>query len=125
MSKFINMVGVEGFEPRFSPHTTKGLAAFFTSFLFIKLTRNVHLCTLTWRFVVSTIQKIQRTKGVVYRALIRKKNVKPITRNSPTKKEAMQFSRRIEGSTNVLINPPSYIKQDFNSDYPFPYKLLI
>jgi len=52
---------------------------------------------------MSTIQKIHRAKGVVYRVLVRKKNTKPITKTFPTKKEAIQFSHRIEGSTHEQV----------------------
>ena len=47
---------------------------------------------------MSTIQKISRAKGIVYRVLIRKKGMKAITKTFPTKKEAIQFSQKIEGS---------------------------
>ena len=52
---------------------------------------------------MSTIQKIHRAKGIVYRVLVRKKNAKPITKTFPTKKEAIQFSRRIEGNTHEQV----------------------
>ena len=47
---------------------------------------------------MSTIQKIRRSKGNVYRVLIRKKGIKAITKTFSTKKEAIQFSQKIEGS---------------------------
>jgi len=47
---------------------------------------------------MSTIQKIKRAKGVVYRVLIRKSGMKAVTKTFPTKKEAVQFSQKIEGS---------------------------
>ena len=47
---------------------------------------------------MSTIQKINRAKGVVYRVLIRKKGLKTITKTFRTKKEALYFSQKIEGS---------------------------
>jgi hypothetical protein len=47
---------------------------------------------------MSTIQKISRAKGIVYRVLIRKSGIKAITKTFPTKKEAIQFSQKIEGS---------------------------
>ncbi len=47
---------------------------------------------------MSTIQRISRAKGIVYRVLIRKSGMKAITKTFPTKKEAIQFSQKIEGS---------------------------
>jgi integrase len=47
---------------------------------------------------VATIQKLQRSKGNVYRVLIRKKNFKTITKVFHAKKEAIAFSQEIEGS---------------------------
>jgi len=47
---------------------------------------------------VATIQKLQRSKGNVYRVLIRKKNFKTITKVLHSKKEAITFSQEIEGS---------------------------
>jgi hypothetical protein len=47
---------------------------------------------------MSTIQKISRAKGIVYRVLIRKSGIKAITKTFPTKKEAIQFSQKIKGS---------------------------
>ena len=47
---------------------------------------------------MSTIQRISRAKGIVYRVLIRKRGMKAITKTFPTKKEAIQFSQKIEGS---------------------------
>jgi len=47
---------------------------------------------------MSTIQKISRAKGIVYRVLIRKQGIKAITKTFRTKKEAIQFSQKIEGS---------------------------
>ena len=47
---------------------------------------------------MATIQKLQRSKGNVYRVLIRKKNFKTITKVFHAKKEAIAFSQEIEGS---------------------------
>ena len=47
---------------------------------------------------MATIQKLQRSKGNVYRVLIRKKNFKTITKVFHAKKEAIAFSKEIEGS---------------------------
>ena len=47
---------------------------------------------------MATIQKLQRSKGNVYRVLIRKKNFKTISKVFQTKKEAITFSQEIEGS---------------------------
>jgi integrase len=52
---------------------------------------------------MSTIQKISRAKGIVYRVLIRKSGMKAITKTFPTKKEAIQFSQKIEGSIQEQI----------------------
>ena len=52
---------------------------------------------------MSTIQKIKRVKGVVYRVLIRKKGIKAITKTFRTKKEALHFSQKIEGSVQEQI----------------------
>ena len=52
---------------------------------------------------MSTIQKISRAKGIVYRVLIRKSGIKAITKTFPTKKEAIQFSQKIEGSIQEQI----------------------
>ena len=52
---------------------------------------------------MSTIQKISRAKGIVYRVLIRKSGMKAITKTFPTKKEAVQFSQKIEGSIREQI----------------------
>ena len=52
---------------------------------------------------MSTIQKISRAKGIVYRVLIRKKGMKAITKTFPTKKEAIRFSQKIEGSIQEQI----------------------
>jgi integrase len=52
---------------------------------------------------MSTIQKISRAKGIVYRVLIRKKGIKAITKTFSTKKEAIQFSQKIEGSIQEQI----------------------
>jgi len=52
---------------------------------------------------MSTIQKIKRAKGIVYRVLIRKKGVKAITKTFRTKKEALHFSQKIEGSVQEQI----------------------
>ena len=52
---------------------------------------------------MSTIQKISRAKGIVYRVLIRKSGMKAITKTFSTKKEAIQFSQKIEGSIQEQI----------------------
>jgi len=52
---------------------------------------------------MSTIQKISRAKGIVYRVLIRKKGMKAITKTFSTKKEAIHFSQKIEGSVQEQI----------------------
>ena len=52
---------------------------------------------------MSTIQKISRAKGIVYRVLIRKKGIKAITKTFSTKKEAIHFSQKIEGSVQEQI----------------------
>jgi hypothetical protein len=52
---------------------------------------------------MSTIQKISRAKGIVYRVLIRKSGMKAITKTFPTKKEAVQFSQKIEGNIREQI----------------------
>jgi len=52
---------------------------------------------------MSTIQRISRAKGIVYRVLIRKRGMKAITKTFPTKKEAIQFSQKIEGSIQEQI----------------------
>jgi len=52
---------------------------------------------------LATIQKINRSKGVVYRALIRKKGFKPITKVFTTKRLAVQFASRVESSNEELL----------------------
>jgi integrase len=58
---------------------------------------------IKWRIVLATIQKINRSKGVVYRALIRKKGFKPITKVFTTKRLAVQFASRVESSNEELL----------------------
>ena len=53
--------------------------------------------------VLATIQKINRTKGVVYRVLIRKKGFKSITKVFSTKRMAVQFANRVESSNEALL----------------------
>jgi hypothetical protein len=52
---------------------------------------------------LATIQKINRSKGVVYRVLIRKKGFKPITKVFSTKRMATQFANRVESSNEELL----------------------
>jgi len=61
------------------------------------------MCTLNWRNVLSTIQKINRSKGVVYRVLIRKKGFKSITKVFSSKRMAVQFANRVESSNEALL----------------------
>ena len=53
--------------------------------------------------VLATIQKINRSKGVVYRVLIRKKGFKSITKVFSTKRMATQFANRVESSNEELL----------------------
>ena len=53
--------------------------------------------------VLSTIQKINRSKGVVYRVLIRKKGFKSITKVFSSKRMAIQFANRVESSNEALL----------------------
>ena len=53
--------------------------------------------------VLATIQKINRSKGVVYRVLIRKKGFKSITKVFSSKRMAIQFSNRVESSNEALL----------------------
>ena len=53
---------------------------------------------------MATIQKIQRSKGNVYRVLIRKKNFKTITKVFHSKKEAIAFSQEIEGNRKKYLS---------------------
>ena len=53
--------------------------------------------------VLATIQKINRSKGVVYRVLIRKKGFKSITKVFSTKRMAVQFANRVESSNEALL----------------------
>jgi len=52
---------------------------------------------------LSTIQKINRSKGVVYRVLIRKKGFKSITKVFSSKRMAIQFANRVESSNEALL----------------------
>ena len=52
---------------------------------------------------MSTIQKINRSKGVVYRVLIRKKGFKSITKVFSSKRMAIQFANRVESSNEALL----------------------
>jgi len=52
---------------------------------------------------MATIQKLLNSKGVSYRALIRRKGIKPITKVFPSKKLAEQFANRIEGDRGVML----------------------
>ncbi len=53
--------------------------------------------------VLATIQKIHRSKGVVYRVLIRKKGFKSITKVFSSKRMAVQFANRVESSNEALL----------------------
>ncbi len=52
---------------------------------------------------MATIQKINRSKGVVYRVLIRKKGFKSITKVFSSKRMAIQFANRVESSNEALL----------------------
>ena len=52
---------------------------------------------------MATIQKIHRSKGVVYRVLIRKKGFKSITKVFSSKRMAVQFANRVESSNEALL----------------------
>jgi integrase len=52
---------------------------------------------------LATIQKIHRSKGVVYRVLIRKKGFKSITKVFSSKRMAVQFANRVESSNEALL----------------------
>ena len=53
--------------------------------------------------VLATIQKIHRSKGVVYRVLIRKKGFKSISKVFSSKRMAVQFANRVESSNEALL----------------------
>lgn len=52
---------------------------------------------------MASIQKIVKSKKVVYRVQIRKKGVKSISRVFDTKKLAVQFAQRVESNRQVLV----------------------
>ena len=54
-------------------------------------------------FTMATIQKFKRSKGIVYRVLIRKADTKPISRTFSTKRLAVQFAQRVESDREFLI----------------------
>jgi len=64
--------------------------------------------------VLATIQKINRSKGVVYRVLIRKKGFKSITKVFSTKKMAVQFASRLESNNEELLAYGSTVKSNIS-----------
>ena len=63
---------------------------------------------------MSTIQKINRSKGVVYRVLIRKKGFKSISKVFSSKRMAIQFSNRVESSNEALLAYGGELKTKHN-----------
>ena len=51
---------------------------------------------------MSTIQKIKRTKGSIYKATIRRAGLKTISKSFSTKKLAIQFSQRVESNSELM-----------------------
>ena len=50
------------------------------------------------------IQKVNRKKGIIYRAYIRPAGLKPVTKSFNTKREAVQFINNIESNRSKLIS---------------------
>ena len=52
---------------------------------------------------MSSIQKINRSKGVVYKVTIRQSGNGTICKTFPTKKSALEFSRIVEGDNKLQL----------------------
>jgi len=61
------------------------------------------ICALLWRNVLGSITRLTNNKGYSYRAYIRRKGLKPISKVFSTRVFAEQFIKRIEGDRELLL----------------------
>ena len=74
------------------------------------MSRKLHKCTVyvhLYGVTMATIQKFTRSKGIVYRVLIRKAGTKPISKTFTNKKLAIQFVQSI-GSNREFLEAYGY-----------------
>jgi len=65
---------------------------------------------------MASIQKIQRTKGAVYKVTIRQTGNGTICKTFPLKKQAVEFARTVEGDNKPVFRHPYFMNNKIHME---------